>query len=266
MSPTTGPRPPDPLLAATGIVVRYGAVTAVAGAHLEVGRGEIVSLIGPNGAGKTSLFNVLAGVLRPAEGSVSFDGRPIDRLAPHARARRGIGRTFQGGRLFGRLTLAENLELAHYQSGHSRVLSAMLGGPTARLDRRRDRRLAGRVLSALDLDEYGDTPCAALPCGVQRLAEVARALCVEPRILLLDEPSAGLDPRESAHLGAIVQRIRDVLGISVLLIEHDMTFVMNISDYVYVLDFGTPLAEGTTDEIRNDETVIAAYLGEQIVV
>src|SRR5438067_7137481 len=117
MSPTTGPRPPDPLLAATGIVVRYGAVTAVDGADLEVGRGEIVSLIGPNGAGKTSLFNVLAGVLHPAAGTVSFDGRSIDRLAPHARARQGIGRTFQGGRLFGRLTLMENLELAHYQSG-----------------------------------------------------------------------------------------------------------------------------------------------------
>ncbi|MEW6472792.1 MAG: ABC transporter ATP-binding protein [Actinomycetota bacterium] len=254
-----------PLLEARDVVVRYGAVTAVNEASLEVRDGEIVSLIGPNGAGKTTLFNVIAGVVRPERGSVRLEGKAVDRLPPHIRARRGLGRTFQGGRLFGRLTLLENLELAHYQAGRSQLISALVGGPSARLDRRRDRRVASRVLSALDLEDYSDAPCSALPCGVQRLAEVARALCIEPRVLLLDEPSAGLDPSESAHLGAVVKRIRDVLGISVLLIEHDMTFVMNISDYVYVLDFGLPLAEGTPDAVRSNDSVIAAYLGEQIV-
>lgn len=257
---------PTPFLEARDIMVRYGTVVAVKGASLAVHEGEVVSLIGPNGAGKTSLFNVIAGVVRQDTGTVSLDGQPIDRLPPHRRARLGVGRTFQGGRLFGRLTLMENLELAHYQAGHSGLLSALIGGPSARLDRRRDRKLAGQALAAVGLEEFAGTPCSALPCGVQRLAEVARALCVEPRILLLDEPSAGLDSAESANLAAVILRVRDRLGIPVLLIEHDMTFVMSISDYLYVLDFGVPLAEGTPDEVKADPAVIAAYLGEDVFV
>lgn len=252
-------------LEAHDVVVRYGSVLAVNRATVEVHDDEIVSLIGPNGAGKTSLFNAIAGVVRPESGTIRLDGRTIDRLPPHRRARLGLGRTFQGGRLFGRLTLTENLELAHHQAGHSGLVSALVGGPSARLDRRRDRRLAAKALTAVGLEAYASTPCSVLPCGVQRLAEVARALCVEPQILLLDEPSAGLDTTESAELRAVIGRIRDVLGIPVLLIEHDMTFVMNISDYIYVLDFGVPLAQGTSEEIRNNATVVAAYLGEEIV-
>jgi ABC-type branched-subunit amino acid transport system ATPase component len=246
------------------VVVRYGAVIAVNQANLEVHEGEIVALIGPNGAGKTSLFNAIAGVVPLASGSVRFHGQSLDRLPPHGRARLGIGRTFQGGRLFGRLTLRENLELAHYHAGRSGLVSALLSGPAARVDRRRDRHLAEVALTAMGLEDFADTACLALPYGVQRRAEVARAVCLEPALLLLDEPSGGLDSSESADLAATIRRLRDVLGISVLLIEHDMDFVMNLTDYIYVLDFGNPLAEGTPDEIRSDRRVVAAYLGADV--
>jgi branched-chain amino acid transport system ATP-binding protein len=255
-----------PLLDVTDVVVRYGPVVAVNGASLSVGDGELVSLIGPNGAGKTSLFNAIAGVLRPEEGRVRLDGEPLDELPPHIRARQGLARTFQGGRLFGRMTLRENLEVAHYERGRSGLLSGFLGGPLARRDRRRDRRLAETILEAMALTEVADLPCSGLPFGMQRRAEVARALCLEPRILLLDEPSAGLDPAESAALATTILRLRDSLGLAVLLIEHDMTFVMNISDYIYVLDFGVPLADGTPQHVRSDPAVVAAYLGEDVVV
>jgi len=254
-----------PLLDVSDVVVRYGPVVAVDGATLSVGDGELVALIGPNGAGKTSLFNAIAGVLRPEEGSVRLDGEPLDGLPPHIRARRGLARTFQGGRLFSRMTLRENLEVAHYERGRSGLASGCLGGPLARRDRHRDRRLAGSVLEAMDLADFADLPCASLPFGMQRRAEVARALCLEPRILLLDEPSAGLDPAESAALAATIVRLRDTTGLAVLLIEHDMTFVMNISDYIYVLDFGVSLAEGTPQQVRSDPAVVAAYLGVDVV-
>ena len=253
-----------PVLEVRGITVRYGGVRAVDEAHLEVPEGEIVALIGPNGAGKTSLFNAIAGVVRPTAGTVLLDGRPLDGMAPHDRARRGVARTFQAGRLFGRMTLRDNLEVAQYLRGRSGVLGALSGSFGARIDRKRARDRADDVIAAVALDEFADMTCNALPYGIQRIAEIARALCIEPRVLLLDEPSAGLDSNESADLNRMVRRIRDRLEIPVLLIEHDMSVVMGISDYIYVMDFGEMLAQGTPDEVRSNERVIAAYLGDEV--
>ena len=253
-----------PVLEVRGIGVRYGGVQAVNDAHLEIAEGEIVALIGPNGAGKTSLFNAIAGVVKPSEGSVALDGRPLDGLMPHQRARRGLGRTFQAGRLFGRMTLRDNLEVAQYLRGRSGVLSALTGSLGARIDRTLARERADEVIAAVALERFAEMPCRALPYGIQRIGEIARALCIEPRILLLDEPSAGLDSSESEDLNKMILRIRDLLETPVLLIEHDMNVVMGISDYVYVMDFGWMLAQGTPDEVRADERVIAAYLGDEV--
>lgn len=253
-----------PVLEVRGIEVRYGGVRAVAEAHLQVSDEEIVALIGPNGAGKTSLFNAIAGVVRPEAGTVLLDGRPLDGMQPHERARRGLARTFQAGRLFGRMTLRDNLEVAQYLRGRSGVIGALTGSFGARLDRKRARERADDVIAAVALEEFADMPCRALPYGIQRIGEIARALCIEPRILLLDEPSAGLDSRESEDLNRMVMRIRDLLHTPVLLIEHDMTVVMGISDYVYVMDFGWMLAQGTPEEVRSNERVVAAYLGDEV--
>lgn len=253
-----------PVLEVKGIEVRYDGVRAVAEAHLQVSEGEIVGLIGPNGAGKTSLFNAIAGVVKPVAGTVLLDGRPLDGMMPHERARRGLGRTFQAGRLFGRMTLRDNLEVAQYLRGRSGVLGALTGSLGARIDRKLARIRADEVIAAVALEEFADMACRALPYGIQRIAEIARALCIEPRVLLLDEPSAGLDSRESEDLNRMVLRIRDLMETPVLLIEHDMTVVMGISDYIYVMDFGWMLAQGTPDEVRSDERVISAYLGDEV--
>jgi branched-chain amino acid transport system ATP-binding protein len=253
-----------PVLEVSGIEVQYGGVRAVADAHLQVSEGEIVALIGPNGAGKTSLFNAIAGVVKPVAGTVLLDGRPLDGMMPHERARRGLARTFQAGRLFGRMTLRDNLEVAQYLRGRSGVLGALTGSLGARIDRKLARERTDEVIAAVALEEFADMPCRALPYGIQRIAEIARALCIEPRILLLDEPSAGLDSRESEDLNRMIKRIRDLLETPVLLIEHDMTVVMEISDYIYVMDFGWMLAQGTPDEVRSDERVISAYLGDEV--
>jgi len=253
-----------PVLEVKGIEVRYGGVIAVNDASLQVGEAEIVALIGPNGAGKTSLFNAIAGVVKPAAGSVHLDGRSMNGSSPHERARRGLGRTFQAGRLFGRLTLRDNFEVAQYLRGRSGVLGALTGSFGARIDRNEATRRASELLEAVALEEYADVPCQALPYGIQRIAEIARALCIEPRVLLLDEPSAGLDSSESEDLDRMVKRIRDLLEIPVLLIEHDMTLVMGISDYIYVMDFGYMIAAGTPEEVRADPRVIAAYLGDEV--
>jgi len=253
-----------PVLEVRGIEVDYDGVRAVAEASLQVTEGEIVALIGPNGAGKTSLFNAVAGVIRPKAGTVLLDGRPLDGMPPHERARRGLARTFQAGRLFGRMTLRDNLEVAQYLRGRSGVLAALTGSIGARTDRALARERADEVIAAVALEEFADVTCGALPYGIQRIAEIARALCIEPRVLLLDEPSAGLDSRESEDLNVMIRRIRDLLATPVLLIEHDMSVVMGISDYIYVMDYGWMISQGTPDEVRADQRVIAAYLGDEV--
>ena len=255
-----------PLLDAHEIVVTYGGVTAVDRASLRVNPGEIVALIGPNGAGKTSMFNALAGVIRPASGRIRFRGRDLSGYSPHERARLGMARTFQHVNLYGRLTVRDNLVLSHFIEGRGGLVSSLLGGATARADRRLANARAEELIDSIGLDHIADLPCSELPYGMQRLVSVARALAVTPRLLMLDEPSAGLGPGESEQLGGMIEAIRDRMRIPVLLIEHDMSLVMSISDHLYVLDFGVPLAQGSPDEVRKDPRVIAAYLGDDAVV
>jgi branched-chain amino acid transport system ATP-binding protein len=252
----------EAVLDVSDIVVRFGGVVAVDRAGVQVSECQIVSLIGPNGAGKTTMFNAITGMVRPLSGSVRLDGVALDALSPHQRARRGLARTFQQGRLFRRLTLRENLHIACHRLGSAGVVRSALCSPAARAQRRRAAERTDEVIAAMNLEAVADVACADLPHGTQRLGEVARALCVPPRILLLDESAAGLDQHESAQLAATITSIRDELSLPVLLIEHDMSVVMSISDYVYVLDFGTPLAEGTPTQVRGNPAVVAAYLGD----
>ncbi|HEX5265521.1 MAG TPA: ABC transporter ATP-binding protein [Acidimicrobiales bacterium] len=250
--------PDRPLIAASGVTVRFGGVTALAGVDLAVERGGITGLIGPNGAGKTTLFNVVTGVVEPEAGAVSLDGTDITAWAAHRRGRAGVSRTFQRLELFTGLTVHDNL-LAAWEAS---VPGAVLGR------RRRDgRRIVAEILADLDLEAVADRLAGTLPTGLGRLVELARALVVQPRVLLLDEPSSGLDPGETAHFRDVLRRVvgRSDGEPAVLLVEHDVALVMELCDRITVLDFGNVIAVGRPDEVRSDQRVIAAYLGESDV-
>jgi branched-chain amino acid transport system ATP-binding protein len=243
------------------VSVRFGGLTALAGVSLRLQPAEIVGLIGPNGAGKTTLLDVISGRLRPDTGSVHLDGRRLDRRPPSRRARLGLARTFQDGRLFPGLTLTENLEVARYSKGHAGLASALVAGPAVRADRRQATAHAEEILAAVGLAGYADMAASALPLGIQRVAEVARALCLEPRVLLLDEPTAGLGGQETDALRRLLAGVPDRHGVSIVVVAHDLRFVLTFADRVYVLHQGATLAEGSPDEIRTDPTVARIYVG-----
>jgi branched-chain amino acid transport system ATP-binding protein len=250
--------PDRPLIEASGVTMRFGGVTALADVDLTVERGGITGLIGPNGAGKTTLFNVITGVLQPQKGAVHLDGTDVTTWPAHRRGRAGVSRTFQRLELFTGLTVHDNL-LAAWEAS---VPGAVLGR------RRRDgRRIVAEVLSDLDLDSVADRLAGTLPTGLGRLVELARALVVAPRVLLLDEPSSGLDPGETAHFRDVLRRVagRSDGEPAVLLVEHDVALVMELCDRITVLDFGNVIAVGSPAEVRSDQRVIAAYLGESDV-
>ncbi|HET6810563.1 MAG TPA: ABC transporter ATP-binding protein [Acidimicrobiales bacterium] len=250
--------PDRPLIEASGITMRFGGVTALDDVDLTVQRGGITGLIGPNGAGKTTLFNVITGVLEPQKGAVHLDGTDVTAWPAHRRGRAGVSRTFQRLELFTGLTVHDNL-LAAWEAS---VPGAVLGR------RRRDgRRVVAEVLSDLDLDSVADRLAGTLPTGLGRLVELARALVVAPRVLLLDEPSSGLDPGETAHFRDVLRRVagRTDGEPAVLLVEHDVALVMELCDRITVLDFGNVIAVGSPEEVRADQRVIAAYLGESDV-
>ena len=250
------------LLALKDVSVRFGGVTALDSVSLELNRGEILGLIGPNGAGKTTLFNVITGVIGPTGGTVHFDKKPLRGLRPHQRARLGIARTFQNLQLFGSMTVLENVKVPIDALGRRNLLSDALASPyTIHAETSTEER-AMAMLHVLDLMEHADTLAADLPVGVQRRVEIARALAMRPRLLLLDEPAAGLDGEETARLVRLLQTIRERFQLSMLLVDHDMSLVMEACDYLYVLDFGRLLARGRPEEVRDDPKVIAAYLGQ----
>ncbi len=252
-----------PLLQVQGLTRHFGGLAAVAGVDFDVWPGQIKALIGPNGAGKTTIFNLIAGVLAPSRGHILFEGRPLPRCRPHDVAARGIARTFQLVRLFETMTVLDNVLVGCHRRGRAGWGACALRTRAMREEERRLRARARTVLERLGLGARADTPAGALPYGEQRLVEVGRALAMEPRLLLLDEPGAGLDRDEQRRLGALIRAIRDD-GTTVLLIDHHMDLVMDISDEVLVLASGEKLAEGPPREVRRHPAVVAAYLGEPL--
>ncbi|MDK2855704.1 MAG: branched-chain amino acid transport system ATP-binding protein [Bacillota bacterium] len=250
------------LLEARQVTVRFGGVIAVNRVDIAVNEGEVVSLIGPNGAGKTTLFNAFTGIYRPQEGDLLLFGKSIKGLQPFQIARRGLARTFQNIRLFRDMSALENCLVARQSSRPLRYLEGLLPYAAGRRGQREDLASALAALEFVGLADRRGAKARSLPYGEQRRLEIARALSTGARVLLLDEPAAGMNPQETKELMALIGRIRDT-GRTVLLIEHDMRLVMGVSDRVVVLDHGLKIAEGKPQEVRRDPAVIRAYLGRR---
>jgi len=259
----TATAPAPTLLAADDVTVRFGGVVALDHVSLAVPVGSTVGLVGPNGAGKTTLFGVLSGLIRPRSGRVTMNGVDVTHRSPQTRARRGLARTFQRMELFTELTVREHLVLARrVREGRERLLGMVrdLSGLGERPGPG-EAEAVDSILELLGLDALADRPALAVPLGTGRLLEVARALAAEPTVMLLDEPSSGLDVHETEQLGDALRRVREERGTAFVLVEHNVEFVLDLSDRVTVLDFGKVLVEGTPEEIRTSPEVQAAYFG-----
>ena len=251
----------DARLELEGVTVQFGGLVANDEVSLSVTPRSIAALVGPNGAGKTTLFNVVTGVIRPSRGVVRFDGHDITNLPPVKRARLGIARTFQNLSLVGELSALDNVAVGLGRFRRCGLPGAVLRTPRARREDQTIRRLARAALDFVGLGAVADVPAGGLPYGDRRRVEIARAVASAPRLLLLDEPSAGMGPAETASLATTVRRARDELGCAVLLVEHDMAFVRALADETTVLDLGRVLVHGPTDAVLADEQVAVAYLG-----
>lgn len=251
------------LLETKDVTIRFGGLVAVNLLNLEVNKGEIIAVIGPNGAGKTTAFNLITGVYALTEGNILFNGEKINGKKPDEIAKLGIARTFQNIRLFKDLTVLENVLIATHMNIKSNFFSSVLKLPKARKEEKEMIKFAEFLLEETGLIQFKDEVASNLPYGLQRRLEIARALATKPKLLLLDEPAAGMNPKESDDLTDFIREIRDKFGLTVLLIEHHMQLVMDISDRIYVLEYGRTIAKGVPAEIQANPAVIKAYLGEE---
>ncbi|MBD3947011.1 ABC transporter ATP-binding protein [Nocardioides ganghwensis] len=261
----TGPvTDPTPVARLDDVHLSFAGVKAVNGVSFEVRPGELFAIIGPNGAGKTSLFNVLSGVYRPQQGSVEFMGESILGRRPHQIAAMGMARTFQNIALFEHLTVLDNLMLGRHQHITYGFLQAFAWVGTARRQEIEHRRAVEEIVDFLELEQWRTMPVGLLPYGVQKRVELGRALAMEPKLLLLDEPVAGMNLEETEDTARYVLDIRDELDVPIIMVEHDMGLVMDLADRVLVVDFGTPIATGTPDEVQRHPDVVRAYLGSEV--
>ncbi|WP_417225228.1 high-affinity branched-chain amino acid ABC transporter ATP-binding protein LivG [Amphritea sp.] len=251
------------LLDVNGLTMRFGGLVAVNGVNLKVKNRQIVSVIGPNGAGKTTVFNCLSGFYIPTEGSVMLKDKQIAGLKDYQISRKGLVRTFQHVRLFQKMTVIENMLVAQHRHMNTNLLSGLLKTPNYRRLEKDAMNHAAHWLEEVGLQEFANREAGNLSYGQQRRLEIARCMVTQPELLMLDEPAAGLNPNETKELDELIIKLRDEHEISILLIEHDMSLVMGISDHIYVIAQGTPLANGTAEQIKGNPDVIKAYLGEE---
>ncbi|MFT0850738.1 ABC transporter ATP-binding protein [Achromobacter sp. F4_2707] len=253
---------PEPILALSDITLAFGGVRALNSVGFEVAPNTITTVIGPNGAGKTSLFNTISGFYTPQSGSIRFEGQDITRVAPPERARLGLARSFQNIALFRGMTVLDNIKLGRHAHLRTNVLDALFYMGRARREELELRReVEERIIDLLEIDHIRHHPVAALPYGLQKRVEMARALAIQPKVLMLDEPVAGMNREETEDMARFILDVREEWGITVLMVEHDMGMVMDLSDHVVVLNFGQVIASGTASEVQANPEVIRAYLG-----